>query len=106
MYRDLSFSFNQLPDKSGIEEHEAKFPGFDGNNESLQLGFAQFLIEDEGKFAESKNAGDGLNSHVPLLEMFRRMLPVWKELKHKQPLEKADIQAVIAQRIHPSRRGA
>src|SRR5437762_170959 len=33
MHRDLNDSFNGLKDKAGIDPHDLRFMGFDGNNE-------------------------------------------------------------------------
>ncbi|HEV2294569.1 MAG TPA: YfbU family protein [Tepidisphaeraceae bacterium] len=106
MFRALGDSYNQLADKSGIEEREVRFLGFDGNNEGRQLGYADFIINQEGGYQESKVgvAGDGLNSHMPTLDTYRRMLKVWKPLKEKYTLKKADIEKIVAERIHPENR--
>jgi uncharacterized protein YfbU (UPF0304 family) len=104
MHGDLLRSYGNLTDKSAIDEDDVAFRGFDGNNEGKQLGLLAYLIKDEGKYEEFKNAGDGLNSHMPTLEMYRRMLPIWRSFKHKFPLEKADIQKIIAEQIHPENR--
>lgn len=53
------------------------FPGFDGNNESEYLGFCRFLIEKQGKFQEQEqyfSKNDGMNSHMPMVNKYRRML--------------------------------
>ncbi len=100
MYRRLHDSCEQLEDKSGIEERKVKFPGFDGNNESEYLAYGHFL-NGQGKYEESPM----LNSHMPSIDMYRRMLIAFKPLKSKEPpLSKADIQAILAEQIHPSRR--
>lgn len=49
-----------------------KFAGFDGNNESVHLGIARFLIDGMGRFTRFK--GRDLNSHHPTEARYRRML--------------------------------
>ncbi len=67
-----------------IQEHRyGIFPGFDGNNESEHLGFCRFLIEKQGKFQEQKqylHKNDGMNSHMPMIEKYQRMLEAKKAL--------------------------
>jgi uncharacterized protein len=59
------------------------FRGFDGNNESEYLGFCRFLVERQGKFQEQKQylqKNDGMNSHMPMVSKYERMLRVKKTL--------------------------
>jgi uncharacterized protein YfbU (UPF0304 family) len=59
------------------------FRGFDGNNETEYMGFARFLINDQGKFAEQQQylmKNDSLNSHDPMIEKYQRILRKWEEL--------------------------
>lgn len=99
MYRRMGGSFEQLQDKSGIDPKDLKFEGFDGNNETGHLNFHEFLAK-QGKWAESPP----LNSHGPMLEMYQRMLEVFRPLKRKVPLDNADIRAILAEKIHPDSR--
>ena len=73
--------YEELGDKSGIEESGLAFPGFDGNHEGAYLGYARFLREKEGRFDHVKLRGfDGLNSHVPLADKYERMVREWKKV--------------------------
>ena len=101
MHSRLLDGYNQLKDKTGIDPDKLKFLGFDGNDEGQYLGYAQYFIRDKDRYNELKDAGDGLNSHGPFLQVYRRMLKVWRPLKDKYPLSKDDIQAIIAARPHP-----
>lgn len=56
-----------------------KFPGFDGNYETQQLGIAKFLVNRMGRFDRFK--GRDLNSHAPLTVAYRRMLPVFESMR-------------------------
>lgn len=110
MHRELGIAYDQLADKSGIEEHSITFGGFDGNHETKALSYAHYLIRDEGKWQELAEAGDGLNSHMPTLETYRRMLAVWREARSQRDmladpiLTADDLNRIAAARIHPSRR--
>ncbi len=50
---------------------EAKFLGFDGNNESEHMGIARFLVMDMGRFSKFK--GRDFNSHCPMLQGYLKM---------------------------------
>lgn len=49
IFGDLQASYDNLTDKSDIDEKVLPFPGFDGNNESELLSFADSLIK-HGRF--------------------------------------------------------
>lgn len=99
MYSDLRFSFGHLKDKTGIEEFEIEFPGFDGNNESERMAYARYFTIELDRF-NSLHSGikkHGLNSHMPTLNIYRRMLPVWRERRKAEipPLSAVDIRAIL-----------
>ena len=77
MYRALTDAYNNLEDKSGIDESKVKFPGFDGNDEAAQLSYVTFLIEEENRFQEL-DRGKGFDSRYPMLPQYRSMLEKWK----------------------------
>lgn len=56
-----------------------RFPGFDGNNEAEHLSIAGFLIEKMHRFESFK--GRDLNSHMPVLDGYRRMLAVFEPMR-------------------------
>lgn len=59
-------------------EH-VKFRGFDGNNEADYLHIASFLVNDMERF--TRFAGRDLNSHMPTLGMYERMLMVFTPMR-------------------------
>jgi len=99
LYRALDRSYNELDDKSGIDPDDIRFDGFDGNNESDLLSFAEFLKE-EGRFKESLK-GD-LNSHSMTEHRYDRMLDRFKAISQKHDvaaqwdLSKDEIKQIIA----------
>lgn len=99
MFRRLNYSYEKLGDKSGIEVGELRFFGFDGDNERRNYSYGRFL-NSVGKYEES----EVINSHMPSLEIYRRMLAEFEPLKDKHPLGKEDIQRILAAQIHPSMR--
>jgi uncharacterized protein len=56
-----------------------EFPGFDGNNETSQMGIARFFIDQMKRFSRFK--GRELNSHAPMIGAYRRMLLVFEPLR-------------------------
>jgi uncharacterized protein YfbU (UPF0304 family) len=94
MYRFLKSSYNHLPDKEGIDEGQLNFCGFDGNNESKLMGYAIYIVKDLGRYNEFKDAD--LNSHMPMLAKYRRMLSEWEKSQDNHNLTKQDILRIIS----------
>lgn len=67
-------------------EHVA-FCGFDGNMESSCFRIADFLVERMGRFSEFK--GRDLNSHMPTVDDYRKMLRVFAPIRDR--LDGADM---------------
>lgn len=53
------------------------FRGFDGNNELPYMSYAAFQIKPKGHWDRLK--GKDLNSHMPTLERYGKMLTSWKQ---------------------------
>ncbi len=85
MYRELTFDYGELADKSGIEPRDVQFPGFDGNEEPKELGYVEFLLE-QGKWRELQRTG-GYNSHSRMLPRYRAMLDAWHRWKSERAAE-------------------
>lgn len=73
MFRVLNDSYKRLEDKSGIEEWQIKFVGFDGNNETGEMGYVRFLARHDERFTDVIDP-DRCNSHCPTLDRYRKML--------------------------------
>ena len=83
----------------------SSFPGFDGNNEAHLLGFAQFLIEDQEKFQEQrerKHETDGFNSHMPTVDIYRRMLAIWQGFGGRFKLTREQVVAILNRDRRPN----
>jgi uncharacterized protein len=103
IYSDLRDSYKALTDKSGIDEHLVRFPGFDGNNEAELLHFAGALSKN-GSYSETIGK-DARNSHMPTTDMYQRMIDEWKEMgSPRYPFSKAQIVAIVEARTHPTNR--
>lgn len=103
IFSAMQASYENLTDKSGIDEKALQFPGFDGNNESELLNFADGLIK-HGRF-ESTLGKSARNSRMPTSDLYGRMIQRWKELgSPNYPYRKETIQEILASRIHPDNR--
>lgn len=79
LYRAIEDIKRASKDKRILEHSYSFFRGFDGNNETEHMSFCRFLIEKQGKFQEQKQyllKNDNLNSHMPLIGKYQRMLHV------------------------------
>jgi hypothetical protein len=102
IYSSMQSSYRDLTDKTGIEESQLRFPGFDGNNEGELLHFARALRTSD-RFTDTL-VGD-LNSHMPTTETYDRMIRRWQELGAPHyPYTRDVIIQILEARIHPSRR--
>jgi uncharacterized protein YfbU (UPF0304 family) len=101
MFSELNWGFLKLKDKSGIEESDIRFLGFDGNNEIRQMGYAQYFLFDLGRYQSlhEQVKKTGCNSHFPVLDIYRRMVQVFKKLTTPMhPLNADSIKAIVAAR--------
>jgi len=86
LYRAIDDVKRASKDNRLVSHAYGVFPGFDGNNESEYLGFCRFLIERQGKFQEQKqylHKNDGMNSHMPMIGKYRRMLEERKAISSR-----------------------
>jgi uncharacterized protein YfbU (UPF0304 family) len=103
IYSDLRDSYKDLADKTGIDERDVLFPGFDGNNEGELLHFAQALSQN-GNYTTTIGE-HAISSHMRTTQMYQRMIQEWLRLgKPRYPLSKEQVQALLAAKIHPDNR--
>jgi uncharacterized protein YfbU (UPF0304 family) len=102
MFRALKQSYEGLADTSGIEPHAVQFMGFDGNNETTRMAYARYFCEsDLPRFEELHHRGGRLNSHMPVLGIYRRMLAEWNRIDQKYELSKDEILRIVSVRRAP-----
>lgn len=100
LYRQMNRCFEQLGHPASIDQRDLEFGGFDGNNETEQLQYALYYIEDLGRFDELR--GKYLNSHGPRLDQYRRMLRAWGTGPDRYNLSEDDIRRILAARLTPA----
>lgn len=77
MFWMMEAAYDRCNPKPSVEEDEARFRGFDNNNEAMYCAYADHLRAD-GEFGFLKNRA--LNSHMPTLRRYTAMLRKWEEL--------------------------
>lgn len=81
-----------LPDDAA-----AAFPGFDGNNETAHMAYAEFFRMDHPpRFENLKLAGPDCNSHCPMRDKYRAMLAVWNSCAKPYELTPNEARAILA----------
>lgn len=93
LYQALHYSYEDLDDKDGISEHEVKFQGFDGNNETELMGFVRALKEND-RFIDTIENGH-LNSHRPMVNTYKKMVQQWQGFDEEVELTKDQIQQIL-----------
>jgi uncharacterized protein len=58
---------------------DGEFHGFDGNNESSQIGIARFLVDKMNRFTRFK--GRDMNSHCPTEQRYRPMIAAFETMR-------------------------
>src|SRR5215212_668015 len=95
MYSTIQRSYEALDDKTGIEESRTWFPGFDGEQETTHMGYARYVFEKEHRFAHLMPSTEDFDSHVPTVQRYRRMIPVWKSIDDHDQLTREDIISIL-----------
>lgn len=97
MYRAITFSNNDLPEDEKLDDTEIRFPGFDGNNEGLQLSYTVYFIVRLGRYDELRREGEytDFNSHAPMMDLYQRMLATWSEMGKPHRLDREKIEAIL-----------
>ncbi len=96
LYDALQSSVNALGDGIGVDKEAVLFLGFDGNNETQHMSYAEFLRERDGKFTHLRLGGDGMNSHKRMIPAYQRMLDAWQAHGESYEMSADQIAAVRA----------
>ncbi len=82
-----------------------RFNGFDGNNETNFIGITKFLVDKMHRFQRFENRD--LNSHLPSVDMYKRMLDVYSPLRSTLTggdLSVGQVIAILQAMTYPERR--
>lgn len=72
---------------------DVRFRGLDGNNENEYMAAAGFLVNDLEKFPTFR--GRDLNSHMPSLDTYGRMLAIYKPLRNSYDFDLLNAEQII-----------
>ncbi|EBY1909361.1 hypothetical protein ZQ27_004389 [Salmonella enterica subsp. enterica] len=116
MYEILQYTYNHFSDEDKADVAESiphfngeaslAFPGFDGNNETNYLTIGG-MLKRMGRFSGKEELTK--NSHMPSVEIYRRMLEVFlparaKNWIHDVGITKQDFIDTLNARVHPENR--
>ncbi len=96
----------ELEKAADVFGKDPKFLGFAGNSEGDHLSTAAFFIDRLHYFREFK--GRYINSHIPMLDVYRRMLPVFAKVRERlvgREMNVAELTDILLARVHPKNRG-
>jgi len=98
MHHALQASYQALENKEGIT---IRFAGFDGNNETKQMAYTRFYLDELHRFAELTEIAQSpdFNSHRPTLQLYRLMLDQWNQCTDKNNLTREEIERILNVRI-------
>ena len=82
---------------------ELRMFGFDGNNETSLMSYAQFL-RSNNRWEHVVSGGDDMNSHFPARTVYERMLEVYHAAGSPHELTGDTAKSVIAAAVHPDNR--
>jgi len=91
MFESMQRSYDNLQDKSGIEEYRVTFHGFDGNHETKQMAYARFFCEHGGGRFVSLRKPSGYGGGVQTLSLYRGMLREFNASAKNYDLTKEDL---------------
>lgn len=78
----------------GMDAARLKFPGFDGNNESKFMSYAQYMRRHR-KWTFLDLASADFNSHHSTGDTYRHMLAQWRQSKDPFGLSAADVVRIL-----------
>lgn len=98
MHHALHQSAQSLDNQQGIS---IQFDGFDGNNETKQMAYTRFYIDELHRFTELTQIAQSsdYNSHHPTLRRYRLMLDEWNNCADKNNLTREEIQRILGVRV-------
>jgi len=98
LHEKLHFSYEKLTDKDGIDADSIKFRGFDGNNETEYMGYAQYFCHQLQRYTILFKSNFDFNSHFPSLDRYKAMLAVAQNLPKSEYFSAEQIKAIIKNR--------
>jgi uncharacterized protein YfbU (UPF0304 family) len=92
----LRLSYDHLGGQTSLPDKGMDFAGFHPDFEAEMLSYAQFYLAKLGRHRWLKKAdGRGLESAVPMLDVYRRMLSTWQGIGDSKVLSEAEIGEIV-----------
>jgi uncharacterized protein YfbU (UPF0304 family) len=95
VYDALQLCYDNLSDKSGIDEGLLLFPGFAGNYEARHLGYCQFVVKKEKRFEGVRLLGNNYNSPARMIPLYANMIAKHKEFGERSQLRWSECQSIL-----------
>lgn len=107
MFSEIQNFFERNPKSELKERPFSSFRGYDGNTETKFMAFAAYTVKRLQRFESITLAKENYwNSHMPVRDVYRRMLTEWERKPRPQRMEltAADVEALLNAAIHPDSR--
>ncbi|KFA96024.1 MULTISPECIES: YfbU family protein [Vibrio] len=97
MYHAMQESNKMLSDeeRDDVDQRRLQFLGFDIATEAQLVNYVRFLIDSEGLYPQFDKGDHHFNSHVPMLEKYRRMLVTWRNCPRQYHLSAAEFRQIF-----------
>ncbi|MDN3610334.1 YfbU family protein [Vibrio ostreicida] len=97
MFHAMQVSASLHNDKArpAIDQRRLSFLGFDTHMESRYVHYVRFIITSEGRYTQFLKGGHDFNTHVPMIEKYRRMLSVWRDCPRPYHLCNNELENII-----------
>lgn len=92
-------------DQATVRVKDLDFLGYDGNDETMFMAYARYLVEHESRFTDLAQLSDGskndFNSHYPSRDGYSKMVDAWKALApNNYMLSVTEVQTIVKLRPH------
>lgn len=102
MFDALKLAMDGIGEIPEVKDWQVAYAGFDGNDEPHQLAYARWFCDEPNcRFAALQPAK---NSHMPVVERYRRQLTEWKKCADRHELSREDVIRIAQAAIHPENR--
>ena len=97
MYHAMQESKKMLTDseRQDVDQRRLQFLGFDIATEAQAVNYVRFLVDSEGLYPHFDKADHHFNSHVPMLEKYRRMLTTWRNCPRQYHLCSTELSQIF-----------
>jgi len=97
MYHAMQESNKMLSDeeRNDVDQRRLQFLGFDIATEAQLVNYVRFLLDSDGLYPQFDKGDHHFNSHVPMLEKYRRMLVTWRNCPRQYHLSAAEFRQIF-----------